>query len=86
MEEKSTASDFRIRFNNDDFPIDIIWMTYYTKKRLLQNDDIPFLYAQKCQYNKLCWPYIGLIVKTSKNKIRVIAEYVVINDNIDTYQ
>ena len=38
------------------------------------------------QYNKLCWPYIGPTVKTNENRIRVVAESVVLTEDIPTYK
>ena len=55
------------------------------RQRLLQYGDIIFLDAQKRQYNKLCWPYIGPTIRTNENTNRVIAESVVISEDIDTY-
>ena len=56
------------------------------RKHLLQYGDIMFLDAQKRQYNKLCWPYIGPVIKTGENRIRVVAESVVISEDIEAYQ
>ena len=44
-----------------------------------------FLDAQKRQYNKLCWPYIGSVVKTNENGTRCIAEPIVITEDISIY-
>ena len=86
LKEKLSAFDFRIRFNSDHLPIGIVWMTHEMKRHLLQYGNIIFLDAQKREYNKLCWPYIAPVIRTSENKIRVIAESVVINEDLDTYQ
>ena len=40
------------------------------KANLIRFGDVMFLDAQKRQYNKLCWPYIGPVVKTNENQIR----------------
>ena len=80
-----TGFDFRIRLNNDKLPVGLVWVTYTMRQRLLQYGDIIFLDAQKRQYNKLCWPYIGPTIRTNENTNRVIAESVVISEDIDTY-
>ena len=86
MKTTLTGFDFRIRLNADKLPIGIVWMTYTMRQRLLQFGDVLFLDAQKRQYNKICRPYIGPTIKTSENTIRVIAESVVITEEISTYE
>jgi hypothetical protein len=61
-------------------------MTLQMKKNLLQYGDILFLDAQMRQYNKIGWPYIGLAVKSSNNKICVTSESVVLTEDIETYK
>ena len=84
--ETLTAFDFRIRFNDEKLPIGLVWITYTMRQRLLKYGQVLFLDAQKRQYNKLCWPYIGPTIKTSENTVRVIAESVVISEDIETYE
>ena len=81
-----TAFDFRIRFNDEKLPIGLVWITYTMRQRLLKYGHVLFLDAQKRQYNKLCWPYIGPTIKTSENTVRVIVESVVISEDIETYE
>ena len=57
-------------------------MTSKMRENLIRYGDIIFLDAQKRQYNKLCWPYIGPVVRSNKNRIRCIAESVVIKEDI----
>ena len=45
-----------------------------------------FLNAQKSQYNKLCWLYIGPVAKVSENQIRCIAECIVITEDLSMYE
>ena len=52
------------------------------KGMLLQYGDTLFLDAQKRQYNKMGWPYIGPIVKTNELCVRYVAESIVINEDI----
>ena len=56
------------------------------RKQLLQFGDMMFLDSQKRQYNKVCWPYIGPVIRTGENKVRVVAESVVISEDLDSYQ
>ena len=86
LRSKLTGFDFRIRFNNEKLPIGIVWMTFTMRQHLLRYGDIIFLDAQKRQYNKLSWPYIGPTIKTNENTIRVVAESIVLSEDISTYQ
>ena len=78
--------DYRMHYNSEGLPDAIVWMTLQMKKNLLQYGDILFLDAQMRQYNKIGWPYIGLAVKSSSNKICVTSEYVVLTEDIATYK
>ena len=86
MQSQLTGFDFRIRFGDDKVPIGLVWMTYPMRQHLLQYGDIMFLDAQKRQYNKLCWPYIGPSVRTNENYVRVVAESVVLTEDLSTYK
>ena len=86
LKQKETGFDFRMRFNEESLPIGIIWITHTMRKHVLQFGDILFLDAQKRQYNKICWPYIGPVIKTGENKTRVIAESVVLSEDLDSYE
>jgi hypothetical protein len=61
-------------------------MTLQMKKNILQYGDILFLDAQMRQYNKIGWPYIGIAVKSSNNKICLTSESVVLSEDIATYK
>ena len=75
-----------MHLDEEDTPDGIVWITLTMRRTLLQYSDIMFLDAQKRQYNKMCWPYIGPVVKTSETKIRCIAESIVINEDNDMYK
>ena len=85
MKSEEEGFDFRIRFNKDHVPDGIVWITKSMRNNLLRFGNIIFLDAQKRQYNKLCWPYIGPVVKTNENEIRCVAESIVITEDISTY-
>ena len=86
MRSQLTGFDFRIRLGDDKIPTALVWITYTMRKHLLQYGDVLFLDSQKRQYNKLCWPYIGPTIKTSENRIRVVAESVVLTEDLATYK
>ena len=86
LKKTLTGFDFRIRFNKENLPVVIVWITLQMRKQLLQFGDIVFLDSQKRQYNKICGPYIGPVIRTGKNKVRVVAESVVISEDLDSYQ
>ena len=69
LKTKSIDFDFLMHFDEDDYPNEIVQMTLTMLRTLLQYGDILFFNAQKRQYNKMCWPYIGPIVKNNENKI-----------------
>ena len=55
------------------------------EENFLQYGDILFLDCQMRQYNKIGWPYIGIAVKSSNNKICLTSESVVLSEDIATY-
>ena len=83
MKQKCVGFGFHMHFDEVDTPDAIVWITLTMRRNLLQYDDILFLDTQKIQYNKICWPYIGPVMRTSKNKIRCISESIVINEEND---
>ena len=86
MKIESAGFDFRMHFDEDYAPDGIFWMTLTMRRTSLQYGDILFLDAQKRQYNKMCWPYIGPVVKTNENKIRCVAESIVITESNSMYK
>ena len=73
LKKEEIGFDFRIHFDEDETPDGLVWMSFTMKKRLLQYGDILYLDAQKRQYNKMGWPYIGPIVKTNDFSVRCVA-------------
>ena len=61
-------------------------MTLTMKRMLLQYGEIIFLDTQKRQYNKMCWPYIGPVIKIHENCVRYIAESIVIKEDLAMYK
>ena len=73
LKKEGSGFDFCIHFDSENTPDGIVWMTLTTKWLLLQYGNIIFLDTQKRQYNKMCWSYIGLVVKTNENCVRCVA-------------
>ena len=86
LKKYESGFDFRIHFDEDDTPDGIVWMTVHMKKSLLQFGDILFLDAQKRQYNRMGWPYIGPVIKTSEFCVRCVAESIVIIEDLTMYK
>ena len=74
-----------MHFDEEDASDGMVWITLTMRRTLLQYGDIVFLDAQKRQYNKMCWPYIGPVVKTNENKIRCVGESIVITESNSIY-
>ena len=68
MKRECVGFDLRVKLDEEDTPDAIVWMTLTMRQNLLQYGDILFLDAQKRQCNKMCWPCIGPVVKTSVKK------------------
>ena len=86
MKSEEEGFDYRIHFNEEHVPDGIVWVTKEMKANLLRFGDVMFLDAQKRQYNKLCWPYIGPVIKTNENQTRCVAESIVITEDINMYK
>jgi hypothetical protein len=61
--------DYRVHYDTDGCPNGIVWMTPDMKMNLLQYGKVIFLDAQKRQYNKSNWPYIGPALKDCEMKV-----------------
>jgi hypothetical protein len=77
---------YRIHFNEEHVPDGIVRVIKEMKINLLRFGDVMFLDVQKHQYNKLCWPYIGPVVKTNENQICCVADSIVITEDINMYK
>ena len=62
LKKECNGFDFRMHLDEEDTPDGLVWMTVNMKRMLLQYGDILFLDAQKRQFNKMCWPYIGPVI------------------------
>ena len=60
-------------------------MTPMMRSNLLRFGDILFLDAQKRGHNSYNWPYIGPVIKDHNLKIGLVAESIVISEDLDTY-
>ena len=85
VEEENTGFCYCIWFDSNDKPIGICWMSSNMKKRLLRYGDIIFLDAQKRQYNKHGWVYIGPCVRDNNNRTCTVIECLCIEESIDSY-
>ena len=85
MKFEEEGFDFLAHFNNEHVSDGIVWTTKAMRKSLVRYGDIIFLDAQKRQYDKMCWPYIGSVVETNGNEICCITESIVITEDISMY-
>ena len=58
-----------IRFNEDDIPDAIVYISSAMRENLIRYGDILFLGTQKKQCTKMCWPYIAPVVLNNENEI-----------------
>ena len=86
MKHEEDGFDYRIHFNEEHVPDGIVWTTKQMKENLIRYGDILFLDSQKRQYNNMCWPYIGPVVKNNENEIRCVAESIVITEDMSMYK
>ena len=77
--------DYRVHYDRDGCPDGIVWMTPYMKMNLLQYGKILFLDAQKRQFNKSNWPYIGPALKDCEMRVCLAAECLCIQECLDMY-
>ena len=77
--------DFRIRLDDNHRPNGLIYMTPMMCSNLLRFGDMLFLDAQKRGHNSYNWPYIGPVIKDHNLKIGLVAESIVISEDLDTY-
>ena len=77
--------DFRIRLDAKHRPNGLVYMTPMMRSNLLRFGDILFLDAQKRGHNSYNWPYIGPVIKDHNLKIGLVAESIVIAEDLDTY-
>jgi hypothetical protein len=77
--------DYRVHYDRDGCPDGIVWMTPDMKMNLLQYGKILFLDAQKRQFNKSNWPYIGPALKDCEMRVCLAAECLCIQECLDMY-
>ena len=77
--------DYRIWFDDDNKPIGVAWMTPEMRNRLLRYGDVLFLDAQKRQYNKQNWVYIGPVIIDNCLRVGTVIESLSIEETIESY-
>ena len=77
--------DYRVHYDVEGCPDGIVWMTPDMKMNLLQYGKILFLDAQKRQFNKSNWPYIGPALKDGEMRVCLAAECLCIQECLDMY-
>ena len=77
--------DFRIHLDKDGCPDAVVWMTPDMRMNLLQYGNILFLDAQKRQFNRSNWPYIGPAMKDCEMKVCLAAECLCIQESLEMY-
>ena len=65
LKSQCNGFDYRMHFDADGIPDGIVWMSLRMRKLLLRFRDILSLDTQKRQFNNMCLPYIGPVVKTN---------------------
>ena len=85
IKEKSSYFNYRIWFDSNSKPIGVCWITSDMRKRMLRHGQILFLDAQKRQYNKHGWVYIGPCIKNHNNRTGTVIECLCIEESIDAY-
>ena len=61
--------DYQIHYAKDGKPDGLMYMTLEMKWNLLRYGDILFIDAQMRAFNKIGWPYSGLALRNSENKV-----------------
>lgn len=85
LKEGSPGFDYRIKYDNNNQPEGLCWMSPEMRSDLLRYGNVIFLDAQKKQYNELGWPYIGPCVKDCDMKVRVVSECIIAEEKHEAY-
>jgi hypothetical protein len=81
MKESNPGFDHRIKYNHLGRPEAVCWMLPDMRSDLIRFENCLFLDSQKRQYNIICWPYIGPVVKDSEMQVRCVAECICIEES-----
>ena len=88
MEESKNDNpgvDYRVKYDSCQRPEGVCWIFPEMREDLICFGDILFLDAQKKDYNKPSWPYIGPCVKSEEMEVAVVTECIIISESIDNY-
>ena len=85
MQQVQPALSFCVKYDENNLPEVIMWMSPKMKKRLIRYGDVLFIDAQKREFNHFGWPYIGITVKDGSNQISVCSESIVASEDLGTY-
>ena len=83
--EENPGFNFQMWFDKNNKPIGVCWITSNMRRRLLRHGKIMFLDAQKRQYNKHGWVYIGPCIRDHNNTTGTVIELLGIEESIDSY-
>ena len=73
--------DFRVAYDSDGAPEEILWMTKVMRTNLIRYGDIVSLGMQKRQYNRMGFFFVPQFVKMGRINVAPAAESIVIEEN-----
>ena len=85
MQSIQPGLSYRLRYDENQLPDAIMWMTPDMKNNLIRYGDVMFLDAQKNEYNHFGWPYIGITLMNGSNRICVCTEAIVTSEDLNVY-
>ena len=85
VKDKASTFNYRIWFDSNSKPRGVCWITSDMRKRLIRHGHVLFIDAQKRQYNKHGWVYIGPCVRGHNNRTGTVIECLCIEESLDAY-
>ena len=85
LKKEMTGFDYRIRRDDTNEAIAIMWITPYSRKVLRRYPEILSLDMQGKQYNVHNWPYCSLVFHGGENRGEQGCECIVCKESIDMY-
>ena len=76
---------YAVHYGTDNLPDAIMYMTSEMINNLIRYGDIMHLDAQMRAFNKMCWPYIGIVLINNLKMICLCCEAIVIGETLDMY-
>ena len=76
---------YAVHYGTDNLPDAIMYMTSEMINNLIRYGDIMHLDAQMRAFNKMCWPYIGIVLINNLKMICLCCEAIVIGETLDMH-